>query len=614
MRILLIHADYLEYEPKIKALKEAEEVVKKKRKIGECLVVFTSIEKGDDEKTIQQAVKEVEKVSKDVGVNKIVVYPWVHLSSQPASPSDARALLQLFADALKGAGYSVERVPFGWYKAFSLKCKGHPLAELSREIKAKEETREEIVEKIKSEYFILTPDGKEERIDLNKLDESKLLKKYKDLKKFILSEELGAKPKKEPPSLQAMQRLELVGYAVESDPGNFRFYPKGFLVYDLLRRWAEEIATKRLKAMEIETPLIYDWSDKEIREQGKSFHERHYIVSIPGKQKELVLRFAGDFGLFKMLKNATISYHQLPLRFYEFSLSFRCERRGELVGLKRLRAFSMPDLHSFCANEKQAWKEYQELFKHYTDYANALGIDYVVVFRAVKKFYEKYKEKIIELLKYCDKPALIEVLSEMKHYWAIKHEFQFIDSVGGNCQLSTVQLDVEDAKRYGITYVDKDGKEKGCIICHSSIGSIERWIYALLEQALKSKRPILPLWLSPTQVRICPMNDSLIPLAEEIADKLETENIRVDIDDRSLTLNKKIREAELEWIPLIVVIGEKEKESGEYSVRFKEDGKIRKMKLEEIIKYVKEKTRDYPYRHANLPRLLSKRPKFVGSI
>ena len=139
-------------------------------------------------------------------------------------------------------------------------------------------------------------------------------------------------------------------------------------------------------------------------------------------------------------------------------------------------------------------------------------------------------------------------------------------------------------------------------------------MYALLEQALKSKRPVLPLWLSPIQVRLVPMNNSLLSFAEEIANKLERESIRVDIDDRSLTLNKKIREAEMEWVPMIVVIGEKERSSGEFSIRFKENGKVEKMKLDELIKYVKERTKEYPYRYLNLPRLLSKRPKFVGGL
>lgn len=112
------------------------------------------------------------------------------------------------------------------------------------------------------------------------------------------------------------------------------------------------------------------------------------------------------------------------------------------------------------------------------------------------------------MLKYSKRPAFIEVLSKMKHYWAVKHEFQGIDAVGGNCQLSTVQLDIVDAERYGIVYSDKDGKQKGCTICHSSVGSIERWIFSILENALKNEKPTIPLWLSPTQVRLIPVANS----------------------------------------------------------------------------------------------------------
>ena len=107
------------------------------------------------------------------------------------------------------------------------------------------------------------------------------------------------------------------------------------------------------------------------------------------------------------------------------------------------------------------------------------------------------KPFIVKLLKLVKRPALIELLPERKHYWVLKHEFQVIDSVGGNAQLATVQLDMEDSERYGIRYVDEKGEKKGCIILHSSMGSIERWMYALLEEAAKAqkagKAPSLPL-------------------------------------------------------------------------------------------------------------------------
>jgi len=480
----------------------------------------------------------------------------------------------------------------------------------------KPKSRDEIVKQIQKKHLILTPKGEEIQIDLKKIEElKKVLKKLGDnaLHRYIWAEELKNIPRKEPPSIKAMQRQELIDYEPAADSGHFRFYPKGAIIYDLLIDWAYEIAVKRFGAMKIETPLIYDWSQKDIKEQGESFHERHYIVKVAGnKNKEWVLRFAGDFGLFRMVKDSMISYKNLPIRIYELSKSWRYEKSGELSGLRRLRAFTMPDIHSFCKDLESGWEEYKELYKRYDDLARGTKVEYAIVFRIVDEFYERYKDQIIEMLKYSGRPAFIEVLSKMKHYWAVKHEFQGIDAVGGNCQLSTVQLDVVDAKRYGIVYTDKDGKEKGCTICHSSIGSIERWIFSILENALKSERPTIPVWLSPTQVRLIPIANSHLNFCKEICEELNKQNIRCDIEDREMTLGKKIREANQEWIPYVVVVGDKELKSKKLQVNLREENEKQEMTKEELVKEIKEKTKGMPQKELWLPKLLSKRPIFYG--
>jgi len=121
----------------------------------------------------------------------------------------------------------------------------------------------------------------------------------------------------------------------------------------------------------------------------------------------------------------------------------------------------------------------------------------------------------------------------------------------------------------------------------------------------------LPLWLSPSQIRLCPVSDSHLEFAREIADKLEENKIRVEIDDRSETVQRKIRDSEVDWVPLIVVVGEKEKKENKFPVRFRETGEIKIMSLEEIISYIKEKTKDKPYRPLPVPRELTKQIKFV---
>ena len=610
--MLLIHADKFEYEVK-EPTKMAEELPKgheKKHAFKEVLVAFSTIESSDDdaEAIAKIVANDFADVFEKVKAERLVLYPYAHLSPDLAGPKLAIDVLKATEAAVREKGIEVHRSPFGWYKAFEISCKGHPLSELSREFKAeKSVTREDVVEKISKQHFILTPEGEEFPLDLEQVDSATVLDKYPSLKTFILSEEVGRSKGVEPPSIKAMQRLELVDYEEASDRGHFRMYPKGHLVFKLLEKWAEQIATERIGAIQIDTPIIYDWSMPDIRSQGLSFHERHYTIKTE-ENREFVLRFAGDFGLFRMLKGATLSYRNLPLRIYEFSKSFRLEQRGELTGLKRLRAFHMPDVHCFVKDIDDGWKEYMLLYKNYADLADATGVEYTVAFRIVKDFYEKYKDNLIELLKYSNKPALIEVLSEMKHYWAVKHEFQGIDSVGGAVQLSTVQLDVMDAERYGIVYTDADGKKKGCIICHSSIGSIERWIYVLLEEALKHEKPALPYWISPTQIRLIPVSKGFVPDCEKIAAELDA---RVDIDDMDDKVGKKIRNAEMEWINMIIVIGDKEKASGLFPVRIR-SGEQKIMTPEQLKGEIEKLSKGYPKSRLPLPMHLSKRPVFRG--
>lgn len=471
--------------------------------------------------------------------------------------------------------------------------------------------RVEINQEIQSKHLILLPSGEELPLDLENPEEAKqLLDKVGDaeLKAYVLSEELKGQNRAEPPSIRMMQQHELIGYEPASDSGHFRLYPKGHLIFDLLKAWADHIALERLHALQIDSPIIYDASDKEIQEQAGSFHERHYVVKAPDAQKEFLLRFAGDFGLFKIMKEAQFSYRMLPLRVYEFSKSFRYERRGELAGLRRLRAFHMPDIHCFCKNLEQGWDEYQQLYRNYADLADASGVQYAVGFRVVESFYNEHKNRIVALLQHSNRPAFIELLSKMKHYWIVKHEFQGIDSVGGNCQLSTVQLDVKDAAVYGINYVDSDGSKKGCIICHSSIGSIERWMYAVLEEAHKKKSglPLLPLWLAPSQLRIIPVAPDYL----EYCRSLQLSGIRYDIDDSGESLGKMIAKAGKEWIPYVAVIGAEEVRSGKLMINRRANGSKEALSSQEIVAEIKSKCAGMPFQELALPRHLSMRPRF----
>jgi len=630
MKILSLHCDYIKFKPLKKALKsiELKGGEEKEVEVKEPLVILTAVEKTDESNSeiLKQYIENILDLLDKTKAKKVVLYPYAHLSPSLSSPDFAQKLLEDAEQELKKKKIDVARAPFGYYKEFELKCKGHPLAELSRsiggEIKAggkeekKKSQREIISENIEHKHYILTPEGKEYKVDIK--DENSIKKildevNNEDFSTYVLFNEIKNLPKKEPPSVKEMQQQELVGYAPEADSGHFKFYPKGNMIFELLKDWAYEIAVNRFNSLQVETPVIYDWGDHEIREQGGSFHERHYVVKGPDDpNKEWVLRFAGDFGLFKIMKATQMSYKHLPIRMYEFSKSFRFEQKGELSGLKRLRGFHMPDIHSFTTDVDAGWEEYKELYKQYDDLAKGTGIKYAIVFRIVEDFYKKNKDQLIEMLKYSKAPAFIETLSGMKHYWAVKHEFQGIDAVKGSTQLSTVQLDVKDAETYGILYTDKDNKKKGCTIVHSSVGSIERWIYCILENCFKMKKPQWPYWLSPTQVRICPVSEKFNEDAIKLVNRMNKEGIRTDVDDNDSPLPKKVSSAEIEWCPYIVVLGERELDSGKLAVRIRQTGKIENMTEKELIAKLKGEQGDMPWKPLPLPVLVSKRPIFVG--
>ena len=250
----------------------------------------------------------------------------------------------------------------------------------------------------------------------------------------------------------------------------------------------------------------------------------------------------------------------------------RVEQRGELAGLRRLRAFTMPDCHAICRDMPQAKEEMLKRFDLANSVQNGLGIstkkDIEFSIRVVKDFYGENKDYIKKLAKKWGRPLLMEVWDRRFFYFVLKLEWNFLDALDKAACLATDQIDVENAERYNLLYTDRDNKKKCPIILHlSPSGSIERVMYSLFEKAYMQqkagKSPILPLWLSPTQVRLCPVNESFIKDCEKIAERMEKECIRVDIDDRVEAVGKKIRDGEMEWIPLIVVIGEREKKSGQ---------------------------------------------------
>ncbi len=622
MRILQLHSNFIEYKPVQKEIAMAEEAEKKAVRLEEIVVLFTAVEEGDNITVAKKAIDEVCTFLEKLKVNRIIIYPYAHLSSNLAKPTEALKIVKAMEVYAKEEGIETYRAPFGWNKQFTISIKGHPLAEQSRVIlptKVKEEKEERVSEAVKAEeklqsfWHILEPDGKMTSVE--KFD----FKRNKNLERFAKYEISKVRASQQmPPHVSLMKRLEIADYEFGSDPGNIRWYPKGRLIKSLLEQF---VTAKMVEygAMEVETPVMYDFLHPSLSDYINRFPARQYLLK--SEDKELFLRFAACFGQFLMVHDTQFSYRHMPLKVYELTrYSFRREKSGEVVGLRRLRAFTMPDCHAFCTDLKQVKREFVTRFKLSMQVLEEIGLpreNYEAAIRFTEEFYKKNKVFINSLAKIFGKPVLVEMWKERFFYFTLKWDFNFVDNQNKAAALSTDQIDVENAKRYDINYVDEKGEKHHPLILHCSpSGAIERDIYALLENAYtqqqSGKPPMLPLWLSPTQIRMIPISDKFLTDVEKMTKTIEKYCIRVDIDDRTLTLQKRIREAEMEWVPYIVVVGQKEIESGLLPVRERRSGKICKMKPEELIKEVEKLIEGKPSKPLPLPKLLSKRPQFYG--
>ena len=621
MRILQLHCDSIEYTPTKKEIKSAEDIENPQtQRLEELVVVFVAIEDGDDSSVAQNAISQIKESMQKIGCKKLLLYPYAHLSSNLAKPSVAISLLKEMESS--SSELEVSHSPFGWTKSYKLQVKGHPLAESSKVVtkdspstKSDSELTSEALEgesKIRSIWKIMSPDGTLSNIgdfDFSKHPKLEILAKYEAAKQRHVDQP--------PPHVALMKKMGIADYETASDSGNMRFFPNGRLIKSLIERYVTD-RVKEYGGYEVETPIMYDSEHPSMVSYFNRFPARQYNIDSDGKK--LFLRFAACFGQFLMANHFQMSFKNLPYKLYELTrYSFRREQSGELVGLRRLRAFTMPDCHAFCGDMTQAIDEIKVRFDLSQSVLENLGIqktDYDMAIRFTEDFYNENKSTIEELVKKNGKPVLVEMWTEKFFYFVLKWEFNFIDNLGKASALSTDQIDVENGDRYGIEFVDENNNKKHPIILHNSpSGAIERIIYALLEKAAtdshEGRKPQLPLWLSPTQVRIIPLKEEFYDFCEKLTDKISANSVRVDIDDRNESIGKRIREAEKEWIQYILVIGEKEANSENLSIRDRKTGSVREISFDEFINEIHEQTKDKPFTGLNFPKYISKRPNLM---
>lgn len=365
-------------------------------------------------------------------------------------------------------------------------------------------------------------------------------------------------------------------------PGFPFFHPKGMVVMNALQNFWRREHTKR-GYVEIKTPMILD-RDLWLRSgHWDHYKENMYFTEID--DMPFAIKPMNCPGGILVYKNDIHSYRELPIRMAELGFVHRHERSGALHGLMRVRAFTQDDAHIYCTPEqiKDEIKAIMELDRYV--YQDVFGFKYHVEL-STRPQNSMGDQELWDLAERCLKEALEETGASYKlnpgdgAFYGPKIDFHLEDCIGRTWQCGTIQLDFQMPEKFDMTYIGKDGAEHRPVMLHRTIlGSLERFMGILIENYAGA----FPFWLAPVQAKLLPVGADYVDYAEKMAGRLKNADIRVEIDTRDEKLGKKIRDAQLQKVPYMLVIGAKEAENGTLSVRERKAGDLGPMTFEEFI-------------------------------
>jgi len=574
MKTLNLHCDYIKFKALKKAIKSIDELAPNqnlKAESKECLVVLIAIEKGDSAKTIPKLTEDIKKIANQVKTKNIVLYPYAHLSSNLSSPETAIQILNETAKQLQSgsrrrsgseavwqrSGLNVVLAPFGYYKTFELKVKGHPLSELSREFTSNETQEVELSDKQRSQLL--------HQLQKSKLDTTKI----KENDHRIIG-----------------RKMDLWSFN-SSAPGMVFWHPKGLHIKNkLIEYWRELHRANGYQ--EISTPQILDKKLWEVSGHWSKFKEGMFTTKY--ENRDFAIKPMNCPGGMLIYKTSPKSYKDLPLRIGELGMVHRVELSGVLGGLMRVIQFVQDDAHIFCT-EKSLKDETAKIIDLTNNLFSTFGIkiDHVELSTRPKK--RIGSNKIWDIAE----TALEDVLKKKKMkyttnkgdgaFYGPKIDFHIKDSLNRTWQCSTIQLDMALPERFELEYTDEKGKTKRPIMLHRTIyGSLERFIGIITEHFNGN----FPLWLSPNQIKVMTLNDEVKDYANKIYQELFNAGFQVELNDKNESMGKKARDAQIQRFNYLLTVGEKEKSKNKIAIRKRNSKEITTTTLDKFIDQLKK--------------------------
>ena len=364
----------------------------------------------------------------------------------------------------------------------------------------------------------------------------------------------------------------------EEGPGFPFFLPKGMVLKNtLLDYWRE--CHKRYGYVEIATPVILNQHLWHQSGHWDHYKDNMYTTVIDGE--DYAVKPMNCPGGMLVYKNEPHSYRDLPIRAAELGLVHRHEMSGALHGLFRVRCFTQDDAHIFMTPE-QMKDEIKNVVRLFDEMYSTFGLTYQIELSTMPEDHMG-DEEVWRFAEDTLQAAITELGKDFQlnpgdgAFYGPKLDFHLSDSLGRTWQCGTIQLDMQMPERFELEYVGEDGEKHRPIMIHRALlGSIERFIGVITEHFAGA----FPTWLNPVQVKLLPVTDRAAEYARDVAAKLDAQGFRVEVDGRNEKIGKKIREAQLEKIPYMLVVGDRDMEAGTVSVRHRSEGDLGAMSLE----------------------------------
>ena len=370
----------------------------------------------------------------------------------------------------------------------------------------------------------------------------------------------------------------------EEGPGFPFFLPKGMVLKNtLLDYWRE--CHKRYGYVEISTPIILNQELWHRSGHWDHYKNNMYTTKIDGE--DYAVKPMNCPGGMLVYKNQPHSYRDLPLRMAELGLVHRHELSGALHGLFRVRCFTQDDAHIFMTRD-QMKEEIKNVVRLFDEIYSTFGLTYRIELSTMPDDHMG-EEEVWHFAEDTLQAAIQEMGKDFVinagdgAFYGPKLDFHLADSLGRTWQCGTIQLDFQMPERFDLEYVGEDGHKHRPVMIHRALlGSIERFIGVITEHFAGA----FPTWLSPVQVKVLPITDRTHEYSVQVMEKLTAMGLRCELDDRSEKIGYKIREAQLEKIPYMLVLGDKEAESGQVAVRSRKTGETQVMSLEEFMEKI----------------------------